>query len=78
MHIPGSLCIANADKARELLLPTDEIIACCSNLACQASVYAYNQFKDAGVDNVRCYAGGIVDWSEAGYPIEGSRAPGTA
>ncbi len=49
-----------------------------SNLACQASVYAYDQFKDAGVDNVRRYAGGIVDWSEAGYPIGGSRALATA
>ncbi len=78
MHIPGSLCIDNAEKARELLDPGDEIVVYCSNLACQASAYAYDQFKAAGFDNVRRYAGGIVDWSEAGYPIEGSRAPAPA
>lgn len=75
MHIPGSLCIDNPEKALELLVPADEIVVYCSNIACQASAYAYEQFKAAGFTNVRRYAGGIVDWSEAGFPIEGARAP---
>jgi rhodanese-related sulfurtransferase len=78
MHIPGSLCMDSPEAARDLLLPTDEIVVYCSNVACRASAYAYEQLKDNGFDNVRRYAGGIVDWSAAGYPIEGSRAAAPA
>lgn len=75
MHIPGSICVDTLEKAAALLDPADEIVVYCSNLACQASAYAYDEFKANGFPNIRRYAGGIVDWSEAGFPIEGSRAP---
>lgn len=78
MHIPGSLCIDNPEKAAELLDPADEIVVYCSNVACQASAYAYDQLKDNGFPNVRRYAGGIVDWKDAGFPIDGTRAPASS
>ncbi len=75
MHIPGSIQVDSEEKGAELLAPTDEIVVYCSNSACLASVYAYNVLVAKGFTNVRRYAGGIVDWEEAGLPVEGNKAP---
>ncbi len=70
MHIPGSLNISAPEIAHELLDLDDEVVVY-SNPACAASVIAYNQLTAPGYKNVRRYAGGISDWEESGYPIEG-------
>ena len=74
MHIPGSIQVDSEEKGAELLVPTDDIVVYCSNLACQASAYAYNRLVAKGYTNVRRYAGGILDWEEAGLPLEGNQA----
>jgi rhodanese-related sulfurtransferase len=71
MHIPGSLNISAPEIAHELLHLDDEIVVYCSNPACAASVIAFNQLTAHGYKNVRRYAGGISDWEESGYPVEG-------
>ena len=70
-HIPDSLHIERPEKAVELLDKNDEVIVYCAGDSCQASVYAYHYLTQAGFMNVRRYAGGIADWEEAGYPLEG-------
>ena len=71
MHIPGSLNISAPEIAHKLLDLDDEIIVYCSNPACAASVIAFNQLTAHGYKNVRRYAGGISDWEESGYQVEG-------
>ncbi len=70
-HIPGSLNIYTAEQGREMLDIDDEIVVYCSNEACVASVSAYNILEHNGYKNVRRYAGGLLDWEDAGYPLEG-------
>ena len=71
-HIPDSLNIAAPEVATAELGPDDEIVVYCSGDSCPASRYAYQLLTERGYKNVRRYAGGISDWEEAGYPIEGA------
>jgi rhodanese-related sulfurtransferase len=75
-HIPGSLHLNTVEAALSTLRPDDEIIVYCSNELCPASISAYNFLVDAGFKNVRRYAGGILDWENAGYPLEGEMIGG--
>ena len=70
-HIPGSLKIPVFRKGLEVLDPNDEIVVYCSNVDCPASRAAYRLLDNNGYKNVRRYAGGLLDWEEAGYPLEG-------
>lgn len=70
-HIPGSINISNPKNSGEFLDPNDEIVVYCSNVTCVASIAAYKMLKDKGFENVRRYAGGLLDWEDAGYPLEG-------
>jgi 3-mercaptopyruvate sulfurtransferase SseA len=36
-------------------------------------VLVYQQLIEHGFRNLRHYAGGIADWEDAGYPLEGER-----
>jgi rhodanese-related sulfurtransferase len=70
-HIPGSLHFATLEEALVELSPDEEIVVYCSNSACPASVIAYEYLLHHGYTHVRRYAGGILDWEQAGYPLEG-------
>src|SRR5205085_10889323 len=70
-HIPGSLHFPTLQEARASLSPGDEIVVYCSSSACTASVSAYQYLVRHGYTQVRRYAGGILEWEEAGYPLEG-------
>lgn len=73
-HIPGSLNVTTPESATELLGHEDEIVVYCSHDGCAASRYAFMLLERAGYGNVRRYAGGIADWEEAGYPLDGEWA----
>lgn len=49
----------------------DEIVVYCSHQSCAGSIYAYQALDKAGFKNVRRYAGGIAEWENSGYPMEG-------
>ena len=70
-HIPGSLHFATLQEARAELSQDDEIVVYCSSSECSASVSAYEYLVHHGYTHVRRYAGGILDWEQAGYPLEG-------
>jgi rhodanese-related sulfurtransferase len=70
-HIPGSISVTNFDQAAELLDPDDEIVVYCSDALCIASQAAYRYLDESGFKNVRRYSGGLSDWQEAGYLLEG-------
>ena len=70
-HIPGSLHFLTPEEALAELAPDDEIVVYCSSYECIASVSAYGYLVRHGYTHVRRYAGGILDWEEAGYLLEG-------
>lgn len=71
MHIPDSLHFPDLEETLKVLDQNDEIIVYCSNPACPASIFVYNFLVDHGFKNIRRYAGGLLDWEDAGYPLEG-------
>ncbi len=71
MHIPGSLHVPAIKIDHCNFNPDDEIVVYCAVEACPASIIASNRLKSRGYQNVRRYTGGIFDWEEAGYPVEG-------
>lgn len=70
-HIPGSLHFLTPREALAELSQNDEIVVYCSGYDCSASASAYEYLVHHGYTHVRRYAGGIPDWEEAGYPLEG-------
>jgi len=73
-HIPGSIHFNTPEEMLAGLRKTDEIVVYCSNPACLASLAAYHRLVEHGYSNVRRYAGGLVDWEEAGLSVEGNWA----
>ncbi len=71
-HIPGSINVNTKEDAEGLIAPTDEIVVYCTNESCTASVLAYRDFKKNGFSNIRRFAGGLLAWDQAGYPLEGT------
>jgi rhodanese-related sulfurtransferase len=76
-HIPGSLNLPcsrrlyQSDDAFKDLEPDDEIVVYCSNKSCFSSISVYYLLEKRGYKNVKRYAGGLLDWEEANYPLEG-------
>lgn len=75
-HIKGSIHVP-FDKielyARALDKKT-EIIFYCSNYQCSSSLYAAEKLKQDGFENVYVYEGGMAEWYQKGYPVEGVHA----
>ena len=70
-HIPGSINLNTPEEGRQILDLDDEIVVYCSGENCIASIAAYSMLQANGFKNVRRYAGGLIDWDQAGYPLEG-------
>ena len=84
-HIPGSINLpldlpmekstmeqlfASPDAFRGLD-PQDNIVVYCSNDACYASTLCYELLEQRGYQNVSRYAGGLLEWYNAGLPLAG-------
>ena len=71
-HIPGSLHFDTPEELLAAVNPEDEVIVYCSNVDCLSSVAMYRDLLGRGYQNVRRYAGGLMDWEDAGLPLEGA------
>jgi rhodanese-related sulfurtransferase len=71
-HIPGSLHFDAPDDLYAAVRPDDEVVVYCSNVDCLASVALYRDLVRRGYRRVRRYAGGLMEWEQAGLPLEGS------
>jgi rhodanese-related sulfurtransferase len=71
-HIPGSLHFDSPDELYRTITPDDEVVVYCSNVDCLSSVALYRDLVRRGYRNVRRYAGGLLEWEDAGLPLEGS------
>jgi rhodanese-related sulfurtransferase len=76
-HIPGSLHFDTSDQMFAALALDDDIVVYCSNVACHASVSLYSALRARGYSRVRRYGGGLLDWEEAGLPLEGDWVSGS-
>ncbi len=70
-HIPGSVHFDTPDELYAAIRPDDEIVVYCSNVDCLSSVALYRELVRRGYRNVRRYSGGLLDWEDAGLPLEG-------
>ena len=73
-HIPGSVHFDSPDELYAAVGPDDEIVVYCSNVDCLSSVALYRGLLRRGYTNVRRYSGGLLDWEDAGLPLEGEFA----
>lgn len=73
-HIPGSLHFNTPAECAAGLGLYDEIVVYCSDPACVASRATYTALVENGYTNVRRYEGGLSDWVDAGYSLEGTAA----
>jgi rhodanese-related sulfurtransferase len=71
-HIPGSLHFDTPEELYAAVHPEDEVIVYCSNVDCLSSVAMYRDLLRRGYQNVRRYEGGLLDWEDAGLPLEGT------
>jgi len=70
-HIPGSIYFKTPELMFAALGKDEEIIVYCSNLDCHASLATIQKLRAQGYQNVRHYAGGLIDWEAGGLPLEG-------
>ena len=76
-HIPGSLHFDTPEALYAAVSPDDEVVVYCSNVDCLSSVAMYRDLVRRGYANVRRYSGGLVDWEDAGLPLEGEMVGAT-
>jgi 3-mercaptopyruvate sulfurtransferase SseA len=70
-HIPGSLHFNSIKEMLRSFRADEEIVLYCTGNPCPASLRTYWRLKQAGYARVRHYAGGLMDWEQAGYNLEG-------
>ena len=73
-HIPGSMHFDTPAELYAAVKPEDEVVVYCSHVDCLASVALYRELVRRGYQHVRRYAGGLLDWEDAGLPLEGTFA----
>src|SRR4051795_11065548 len=71
-HIPGSIHFDTPDELYAAVGPNDQVVVYCSHVDCLSSVALYRDLVRRGYGNVRRYAGGLLDWEDAGLPLEGA------
>jgi rhodanese-related sulfurtransferase len=71
-HIPGSLHFDKPEELYAAIAPDDDVVVYCSHIDCLASVAMYRDLVRRGYRNVRRYSGGLLDWEDAGLPLEGN------
>jgi rhodanese-related sulfurtransferase len=75
-HIPGSRRFESSEQMLAVLDPDDDIVVYCSAVYCPSSIWTYRLLERRGYTHVRRYEGGVVEWEEAGYPLERGSSPG--
>ena len=70
-HIPGSIHFATMKEAIQSLNKDDEIVVYCSDENCIASTALGQLLERNGYPHVLHFAGGLQEWEQAGYSLEG-------
>ena len=70
-HIPGSLNLFKKEDIQQVLHKEDDIIVYCTDLACNKSILLYHLLQALGYLHVCRFAGGMLEWENAGFRLEG-------
>lgn len=70
-HIPGSLNVYRKEDIEKKINKEDEIIVYCTDVACNKSVLLYQLLELMGYRHICRFPGGLREWEDAGYPLEG-------
>jgi rhodanese-related sulfurtransferase len=73
-HIPGSIHFKSDGELLAGLAKSDDVVVYCSNVDCHASVALLQKLREHGYEKLTHYRGGLIDWEEAGLPVEGDWA----
>ena len=76
-HIPTSLGFPSPRCALRELRCDDEIVVYSTNRHRHGPAAACQALEAHGYRNVSCYSGGLADWEDAGYPVEGDSVDST-
>lgn len=73
-RICGSINIPlqNIEDAANLISKDETIVVHCSGPACKASSTAADRLENLGFKDIRKYEGGIEDWKNSGFCLEGN------
>jgi rhodanese-related sulfurtransferase len=71
-RIPTSEHFVTAEQVMDAIRPDEDVVVYCSNPACRASQKLYKELVERGYQNVRRFEGGLQEWEDAGYPLEGA------
>jgi rhodanese-related sulfurtransferase len=83
-HIPGSINIPVVDKnfvnevEQEVGDKSRPVVVYCADHECEASPKAGRQLENAGFENVYDFEGGIDEWEQEDFPLEGSEVEQTS
>lgn len=79
-HLPQAVSISAkednfVDRVEQAVTDKNqEVIVYCGSFDCGLSPQAAQRLVDAGFKNVVDYEGGLKDWAESGYELEGEDA----
>ena len=72
-HIKGSISVPFSEFENKVVSfdKNNHYVLYCADYACMSSAFCAKLLRDAKIEHVWEYAGGIVEWYQKGYPIEG-------
>ncbi len=70
-HIPGSLNLFRKEDIEKSLKKDDDIVVYCTDQTCNKSILLYHLLEIMGYEHICRFAGGMREWDDAGYPLEG-------
>lgn len=75
-HLPGAMPLPGDSfperflEYAPMLIPEQEILVYCSGRACDESLQVCRDLLAQGFTNLVLFAGGMEEWTAAGYPVE--------
>lgn len=70
-HIPNSLNLFRREDLEKNLTKDEQIIVYCTDNACNKSLMLYQLLEALGYKNVIRFSGGLTEWENEGYQLEG-------
>ncbi len=73
VHIKGSISVPleNLEDSAKNWSKDARIVFYCANYMCTSSSYAAKKLTDLGFKDVFAYEGGVAEWKQKGFPLEG-------
>ena len=70
-HIPNSLNLFRREDLEKYLAKDEPIVVYCTDYACNKSIMLYQLLEVLGYKNIIRFAGGMYEWENEGYKLEG-------